>query len=81
MSWGIVRVSEDIVWFGHTEGFSARSRIHGSGGTQGGYIPIGTVVPSTCCTRNATKYGGRSVPVTLGKMGANGLALTTLRPT
>lgn len=33
MSWIIVRVSEDVVCFGHTEGVGAGSRIHGSDGT------------------------------------------------
>lgn len=70
MSWDIVRVSEDIVWFGHTEGFSAHSRIHGSGGTQGGYTPIGTVVPSTCCTRNATQIWRQKCASDSGKNGS-----------
>lgn len=31
MNWNIVRVLEDIVWFGFIEGFSVRSKSYGSG--------------------------------------------------
>lgn len=78
MSWNTVRVSEDKVWFGHIEGFSARSRILGSGGTQGG---LEQWCPAPAATGMPHKYGDRSVDWLWEKWELTALLWTPLHPT